>query len=175
MTDAQTRCDATVPSFPFVSLRSTTEPIVSNVAFLYLHQSVPHRLALNLIILPAKSQLKCADDCCWLLLLLATCRRRRRSATGGRVFVCQFPRYFSFIPLCVLFFVNFHLFFSHFLQGDLARKKIYPTIWWLYRDNLLPKKTLFFGYARSPMTVDEVRSKCQPHMKVYHTVCEGLL
>jgi hypothetical protein len=65
-----------------------------------------------------------------------------------------------------LFSSSFLFLFISFLQGDLARKKIYPTIWWLYRDNLLPKKTLFFGYARSPMTVDEIRSKCQPDMKV---------
>lgn len=51
-------------------------------------------------------------------------------------------------------------------QGDLAKKKIYPTLWWLYRDNLLPKRTIFFGYARSTLTVREIREKCTPYMKV---------
>lgn len=51
-------------------------------------------------------------------------------------------------------------------QGDLARKKIYPTIWWLYRDNLLPKNTIFYGYARSHMKVEEVRAKSHQYMKV---------
>lgn len=52
------------------------------------------------------------------------------------------------------------------MQGDLARKKIYPTLWWLYRDNLLPKNTVFFGYARSHMTVEQLRDKCDQYMKV---------
>lgn len=52
-----------------------------------------------------------------------------------------------------------------FAQGDLAKKKIYPTLWWLFRDNLLPKRTFFFGYARSKMSVAELRAKCDPYMK----------
>ncbi|CAG7659196.1 unnamed protein product, partial [Allacma fusca] len=50
-------------------------------------------------------------------------------------------------------------------SGDLAKKKIYPTIWWLYRDGLLPANTTFVGYARSKMTVEQLREKCQPYMK----------
>ena len=102
-----------------------------------------------------------AVACCarhLLLLLFFSC------ATGGSFLlpVTRFTRYF----LLRFYFYLFAFSFVSFLQGDLARKKIYPTIWWLYRDNLLPKKTLFFGYARSPMTIDEIRSKCQPYMKV---------
>ncbi|KXJ81844.1 hypothetical protein RP20_CCG016680 [Aedes albopictus] len=52
------------------------------------------------------------------------------------------------------------------LQGDLARKKIYPTLWWLYRDNLLPCVTKFVGYARSKLSVSELREKCHQYMKV---------
>lgn len=48
----------------------------------------------------------------------------------------------------------------------MARKKIYPTLWWLYRDNLLPAKTVFFGYARSKTSVPEIKEKCEPYMKV---------
>lgn len=51
-------------------------------------------------------------------------------------------------------------------SGDLARKKIYPTLWWLFRDNLLPEHPFFVGYARSQLTVAELRAKCEPYMKV---------
>lgn len=51
------------------------------------------------------------------------------------------------------------------LQGDLAKKKIYPTLWWLFRDNLLPQRTAIVGYARSALTIDELRAKCAPYMK----------
>ncbi|XP_031336188.1 glucose-6-phosphate 1-dehydrogenase-like isoform X1 [Photinus pyralis] len=51
-------------------------------------------------------------------------------------------------------------------SGDLAHKKIYPTIWWLYRDNLLPKKIIFYGYARSKTTVADIKEKCDKYMKV---------
>ncbi|KAJ2944637.1 hypothetical protein O0L34_g3988 [Tuta absoluta] len=51
-------------------------------------------------------------------------------------------------------------------SGDLAKKKIYPTIWYLYRDNLLPENTRFVGYARTKQTIAEVREKCKKYMKV---------
>jgi len=59
-----------------------------------------------------------------------------------------------------------HIFVIFGASGDLARKKIYPTVWWLYRDNLLPKNTKFFGYARSKLSIAELRKKCEPYMKV---------
>lgn len=59
-----------------------------------------------------------------------------------------------------------HVFVTFGASGDLAKKKIYPTLWWLYRDNLLPVKTIFFGYARSKMSVEQLREKCDPYMKV---------
>ena len=47
-----------------------------------------------------------------------------------------------------------HVFVVFGASGDLARKKIYPTLWALYRDSLMPKvhaaqallckRTLFF-------------------------------
>lgn len=53
------------------------------------------------------------------------------------------------------------------LKGDLAKKKIYPTLWWLYKDNLLPDKTYFLGYARSKLDIHEFLSKtCLPFMKL---------
>jgi len=45
-------------------------------------------------------------------------------------------------------------------SGDLATKKIYPTLWALFRDNLLPKDIRIFGYARSKLTVAKIREKC---------------
>ncbi|XP_013413677.1 glucose-6-phosphate 1-dehydrogenase isoform X2 [Lingula anatina] len=51
-------------------------------------------------------------------------------------------------------------------SGDLAKKKIYPTLWALFRDDLLPSNTYFIGYARSKLTVDAIREKAEPHMKV---------
>jgi len=45
-------------------------------------------------------------------------------------------------------------------SGDLAKKKIYPTLWALFRDKLLPKGTKVFGYARSKMTVAQLRERC---------------
>ncbi|XP_050314440.1 glucose-6-phosphate 1-dehydrogenase isoform X2 [Anthonomus grandis grandis] len=59
-----------------------------------------------------------------------------------------------------------HIFVTLGASGDLARKKIYPTLWWLYRDNLLPANTHFFGYARSNTTIEEIKTKCEPYMKV---------
>lgn len=37
---------------------------------------------------------------------------------------------------------------------------------WLFRDGLLPRNTLFIGYARSKLTVDDIRQKSESHMKV---------
>ena len=51
-------------------------------------------------------------------------------------------------------------------SGDLAKKKIYPTLWWLFRDGLLPQNTYFVGYARSKLTVEDIRKKTEPHMKI---------
>lgn len=59
-----------------------------------------------------------------------------------------------------------HIFVTLGASGDLARKKIYPTLWWLYRDNLLPNYTVFYGYARTKCTVTELREKCHQYMKI---------
>ncbi|KAF2881870.1 hypothetical protein ILUMI_24302 [Ignelater luminosus] len=59
-----------------------------------------------------------------------------------------------------------HVFVILGASGDLARKKIYPTIWWLYRDNLLPANTIFYGYARSKTSIDQIKEKCKPYMKI---------
>ena len=72
-----------------------------------------------------------------------------------------------------------HTFVVMGASGDLARKKIYPTLWALFRDNLIPtvkskcfmlniysiicsvlQGTVIFGYARSKLSIEEIRSKC---------------
>ncbi|XP_008469502.1 glucose-6-phosphate 1-dehydrogenase isoform X1 [Diaphorina citri] len=59
-----------------------------------------------------------------------------------------------------------HIFVTFGASGDLAKKKIYPTLWWLFRDNLLPSNTIFYGYARSKITVDKIRESCEKFMQV---------
>ncbi|KAJ8953272.1 hypothetical protein NQ318_015854 [Aromia moschata] len=57
-----------------------------------------------------------------------------------------------------------HVFVTLGASGDLARKKIYPTLWWLFRDSLLPSNTVFYGYARSKTSIDQIKEKCKPYM-----------
>ncbi|XP_011498238.1 PREDICTED: glucose-6-phosphate 1-dehydrogenase isoform X2 [Ceratosolen solmsi marchali] len=59
-----------------------------------------------------------------------------------------------------------HVFVTLGASGDLAKKKIYPTLWWLFRDNLLPQATTFIGYARSDLTIQTLRTFCEPYMNV---------
>ncbi len=48
----------------------------------------------------------------------------------------------------------------------MAKKKTYPTLWCLYRDNLLPQ-TFFVGYARSKLDIQKFLSEtAYPYMKV---------
>jgi len=58
-----------------------------------------------------------------------------------------------------------HVFIVMGASGDLARKKIYPTLWALYRDGLMPKGTQLFGYARSKLTVGQLKEKCASTVK----------
>lgn len=39
---------------------------------------------------------------------------------------------------------------------------------WLFRDGLLPDKTYFVGFARSNLTVEDIKNACLPHMKVVY-------
>ncbi|MEE6505684.1 hypothetical protein FKM82_005621, partial [Ascaphus truei] len=50
-------------------------------------------------------------------------------------------------------------------QGDLAKKKIYPTLWWLYNDELLPEDTHVVGFARSKLSVQDIRKQSQQYFK----------
>ncbi|KAM8934736.1 glucose-6-phosphate 1-dehydrogenase [Pelodytes ibericus] len=58
-----------------------------------------------------------------------------------------------------------HIFIVVGASGDLAKKKIYPTLWWLYNDGLLPEDTHIVGYARSKLTVQDIRKQSQPYFK----------
>ncbi|KAF6090436.1 glucose-6-phosphate dehydrogenase [Phyllostomus discolor] len=58
-----------------------------------------------------------------------------------------------------------HIFIIMGASGDLAKKKIYPTIWWLFRDGLLPENTFIVGYARSRLTVADIRKQSEPYFK----------
>ena len=41
--------------------------------------------------------------------------------------------------------------------GDLARKKIYPALFALYVEDMLPENFSVYGYARSKMSDEEFR------------------
>nr|XP_011716116.1 glucose-6-phosphate 1-dehydrogenase [Macaca nemestrina] len=58
-----------------------------------------------------------------------------------------------------------HIFIIMGAVGDLAKKKIYPTVWWLFRDGLLPENTFIVGYARSRLTVADIRKQSEPFFK----------
>ncbi|CAL8277660.1 unnamed protein product [Boreogadus saida] len=67
-----------------------------------------------------------------------------------------------------------HLFIILGASGDLAKKKIYPTLWWLFRDGLLPENTHFVGFARSKFGVEDIKKACLPYMKVAEDEGESL-
>ncbi|CAB9512995.1 6-phosphogluconate dehydrogenase, decarboxylating (Fragment) [Seminavis robusta] len=50
-------------------------------------------------------------------------------------------------------------------SGDLAKKKTFPSLLNLYADKLLPEDTVIFGYARSQLTDDELRSRIRPFLE----------
>ena len=50
-------------------------------------------------------------------------------------------------------------------SGDLAKKKTYPSLLNLYVDNLMPKNTRIFGFARSNLTDDDLRERLRPFLK----------
>ena len=51
-------------------------------------------------------------------------------------------------------------------SGDLAKKKIFPALFALYYENMLPRHFTVFGYARSKMTDAEFRE-----MIAYNLTC----
>ncbi|CAF2705458.1 unnamed protein product [Rotaria sp. Silwood2] len=59
-----------------------------------------------------------------------------------------------------------YVFFIFGASGDLAKTKIYPTLWWLYRDDFLPENIHFIGYARSQLTIEKIFENSHKYMKV---------
>lgn len=43
-----------------------------------------------------------------------------------------------------------------------------PTFRWLFRDGLLPADTYFVGFARSNLTIENIKAACLPYMKVFY-------
>ncbi|XP_058798896.1 glucose-6-phosphate 1-dehydrogenase-like isoform X2 [Phymastichus coffea] len=50
--------------------------------------------------------------------------------------------------------------------NDLSKREIYPSLWYLYREQLLPKNTRIFGYARRQRTIDYLRGTVEPYVTV---------
>lgn len=59
-----------------------------------------------------------------------------------------------------------YLFIVFGASGDLAKKKVYPTLWTLFKNKLLPKDTKIIGYARSERTVDQLMSDAFKYVKL---------
>ena len=49
-------------------------------------------------------------------------------------------------------------------SGDLAKKKTYPSLLYLYENNLLPSDVQIWGYARSAKTHQELRDHLYPYL-----------
>ena len=60
----------------------------------------------------------------------------------------------------------FHCIQSHQGHFHPVLKICFPLTRYLYKDELIPKNTKIIGYARSDLTVDKLRAKVEPFMKV---------
>lgn len=49
-------------------------------------------------------------------------------------------------------------------SGDLAKKKTYPALQFLFENNFMPRNTRIIGYARSRMTDEELQEKLRPNL-----------
>ncbi|XP_064086499.1 glucose-6-phosphate 1-dehydrogenase-like isoform X3 [Macrobrachium nipponense] len=45
-------------------------------------------------------------------------------------------------------------------SGDLARRKVYPSLFSLYKKQLLPKNLAIVGYARADLTLSQLKKRC---------------
>ena len=50
-------------------------------------------------------------------------------------------------------------------SGDLAKKKTFPSLLSLFADNLLPRRLVIYGYARSNITSEALREKIRPYLE----------
>lgn len=53
-------------------------------------------------------------------------------------------------------------------SGDLAKKKVYPTLWTLYKQNLLPDNLCIIGYARSDRTIEQLMTYIKEDERTKH-------
>lgn len=53
-------------------------------------------------------------------------------------------------------------------SGDLAKKKTFPALFGLFREGYLDPSTKIFGYARSKLSLQELRERVEPHLKKTH-------
>ena len=51
-------------------------------------------------------------------------------------------------------------------SGDLAKKKIYPTLWSIYQQDKFPPNTDIVGFARSKMNQKQLIEKVEPFLKL---------
>ena len=58
-------------------------------------------------------------------------------------------------------------------SGDLARKKIFPALFSLFCQNLLPQNTRFFGFSRSEFTHEKFREKITADLTCRYTPGES--
>lgn len=59
-----------------------------------------------------------------------------------------------------------YLFIVFGASGDLAKKKVYPTLWTLFKNKLLPRDTKIIGYARSERTIEQLKSDVFKYVKL---------
>lgn len=59
-----------------------------------------------------------------------------------------------------------HIFVIIGASGDLAKKKLYPSLWRLYLRKKLPENTIIIGYSRSALTVEHLQERAQSYIKV---------
>lgn len=50
-------------------------------------------------------------------------------------------------------------------SGDLAKKKTFPALFGLFREGYLSSSTKIYGFARSKLTLDELKDRIRPNLK----------
>ncbi|CCD26574.1 uncharacterized protein NDAI_0H04010 [Naumovozyma dairenensis CBS 421] len=50
-------------------------------------------------------------------------------------------------------------------SGDLAKKKTFPALFGLFREGYLDKSTKIIGYARSQLTIDDLKTRIKQYLK----------
>lgn len=58
-------------------------------------------------------------------------------------------------------------------SGDLAKKKTFPALFGLYRENQLPHTVNIIGYARSNLTTEDLRERIKENLKLKDEKAKG--